>query len=89
MGASLVLLFGAAAAVVRLVNPPEIVVKDGLLLPCSVNNVCVPNAGMLANHVAVIIFVTLAVAWAVHRVERSSRSEGRHESVNGTHEPDA
>lgn len=78
MVTSLGLLIGAAIAVIRLANPPEIVVKDGLMLPCTVNDVCVPDAGMLANHLAVIAFATVTVAWVAHRVERSSgRADGR------------
>ena len=68
MWPSLALLAGSVAAVVRLLNPPAIVVKDGVVLPCTVNAVCVPDAGMLANHLAVIAFVTVAVAWILQRV---------------------
>lgn len=70
---ALVLLTGAAAAVVRLANPPQMVVKDGLVLPCTVNNVCVPDAGMLAVHLAVIVFVTMALWLALKEVTRPRR----------------
>ena len=70
---ALVLLAGSAAAIVRLANPPQIVVKDGLVLPCTVNAVCVPDAGMLAVHVAVIAFVTLALWLALREATRPGR----------------
>ena len=71
---ALVLVAGAVAAVVRLVDPPEIVIKDGLVLPCTLNNVCVPDAGMLANHLSVIAFATVAAYLAIRQVERSRSS---------------
>lgn len=70
---ALVLLAGAAAAVVRLVNPPEIVVKDGVVLPCTVNNVCVPDGGLLLAEIAAIGFVTIALWLAVRELTGTRR----------------